>query len=854
MARRHVIARQLLRLIRMNKTSANCINLSEANWTLAHSLANTLKDAAEFTSARLTRIPAKVPGTVAQSLRLAEQTESTQFIHSDEYDWWYSGTFDCEKKPNTEYQLLFDGLATLADVWLNGVLILSAKNMFVPEAVSVESYLSRQNELIMCFRSCSEFLAVKRPRPKWKTNLVNHQQLRWLRTSLLGRIPGWCPPIVPIGPWRDIKLQEQQAIHIRSAKINNLLDDHYETTVSFDIDFIQEGGTKLTTQLSIGHHKFDLNIQHSSEKSIRCDAIIKLSRDDCWWPHTHGEPKLMQCTLDLRVENSVQSLDLGLRGFKQLQLNRNNGLVEFIINQQPIFCRGACWTIADIETLTATEENLRTSLLLARFAGMNMLRIGGTMVYESDIFYQLCDELGILIWQDFMFANMDYPVADESFSKNIVREVQAQLKRLSHYACISVYCGSSEIQQQAAMMGQTREHWSNHFFDQELKHYCNELHQGIPYFPSTPCEGALPFAIAEGISHYYGVGAYKRSLQDAVFSQVKFTTETLGFANIPEPKIIDEVLGGSIFTTHSPAWKKAVPRDSSAGWDFEDIRDFYLEHLFQQNPVQLRSHNPQRYLELSRVVTGEVMLRTLANWRAANQPCRGALIWFFKDLIPGAGWGLIDSSNQPKAAYYFVKRASTRLAVYFNDRGLDGLFLTLVNETPKTQTLTLKLQAFKHGNIETLSLEKNITLSPGTIEMSINEWLGYFCDLNYSYGFGQKQQDVICVSIKDSETHQWIHDDYYFVGDYHLPLQTTCEIKTSVHTDENNNSILNITSESFLQFVRLDIATHQCDDNYFHLAPKVTRQVRLNPTSNNKTPIKGYIEAINLVNPIKFSH
>ena len=132
-------------------------------------------------------------------------------------------------------------------------------------------------------------------------------------------------------------------------------------------------------------------------------------------------------------------------------------------------------------------------------AGINMIRVGGTMVYESDLFYTLCDELGILVWQDFMFASMDYPVDDLEFLDNISQEAGYQLNRLSRHACISIYCGNSDVEAQAAMSGIAKNNWDLPFFDTDLQQICNSLHPSIPYIKSSPTGGALPFHLSEGV-------------------------------------------------------------------------------------------------------------------------------------------------------------------------------------------------------------------------------------------------------------------------------------------------------------------------------------------------------------------
>ncbi len=833
------------------------LNLANAQWLFTSTQPNAILDSidieTDLENAQLNWLPAQVPGTVAQSLRLAGQEKSLAAIESDSYDWWYSCEFSHAQKNGHQYHLSFAGLATLAEVWLNNRLILSAQNMFVPETIAVTEKLQPHNQLIICFRSTAEFLQEKRPRPRWKTNLVDNQQLRWLRTSLLGRIPGWCPNTKPIGPWRDIVLTESHGVDLVTSRITNIVADDLVVNAEFELALVDKADANLSGQLMLGSYILDLVIRPQKDNRYSCSAKVALAKNDLWWPHTHGQPTLLDCRLLIKHGHTNYEFNLGQRGFKQLHVNRDQGLVEITINQTPIFCRGACWTIADIETLNGTSESLQKSLRLARDAGLNMLRIGGTMVYESNYFYQLCDQLGIMVWQDFMFANMDYPVTDEIFHANIIREATAQLNRLAQYACISVYCGNSEVQQQAAMMGQTAECWSNSFFDSELRGLCTALHPGSIYFPSTPCEGALPFSITQGISHYYGVGAYKRPLNDAVIATVKFTPETLGISNIPEQNTIDSLLNGNTFTAHDPQWKKNVPRDSSAGWDFEDIRDFYLAQLFKQDPISLRSHNPQRYLELSRVVSSEIMLRTLANWRAPNHPCRGALIWFYKDIFPGAGWGLLDSNNQPKAAYYGVKRASAKIAVYFLDKGLDGLFLNLINETDQPKNITLNIKAFKHGDVETLSITKSLTLTQAETEINLNEWLGYFNDLNYSYGFGPKQQDVVYAVITDTDSNGWIHDDCYFVADYNLPPCSFNPLHIDTVEMESGLPALKISSQSFLQFVHIDIDGYECSDKYFHLAPGTTRMICLTATTVPNRKIKGYVSAVNLVNSQKFS-
>jgi beta-mannosidase len=153
-------------------------------------------------------------------------------------------------------------------------------------------------------------------------------------------------------------------------------------------------------------------------------------------------------------DGGATSHALGSIGFRSIEVERGADGAGFAlrVNGVPVFCRGACWTSADLVTLAGTAAQLRHTFALARDAGMNMLRVGGTMVYESDAFYALADEYGMLVWQDFALANFDYPT-DAAFNASIEREASQFLIRTRRFAALAVLCGGSEADQQAAMFG-----------------------------------------------------------------------------------------------------------------------------------------------------------------------------------------------------------------------------------------------------------------------------------------------------------------------------------------------------------------------------------------------------------------
>jgi len=245
---------------------------------------------------------------------------------------------------------------------------------------------------------------------------------------------------------------------------------------------------------------------------------------------------------------------------------------------------------------------------------------------------------------DFMFANMDYPADDPDFASSVTVEVTQMLERLQSRPSLAVLCGNSEAAQQAAMSGAAREHWSPALFETTLAGHAREYLPDVPYCPSSTHGGDFPFSASQGVTSYYGVGAYLRAPTDARHAELKFASECLAFANVPEMETLER---GTERVLHfnQPRWKERVPRDLGAGWDFDDVRDHYLERLFRLQVASLRYSDQDRYLRLSRVTSGEAMAGAFAEWRRTRSVCGGALLLFLRDLWPGAGWGIIDSTG-----------------------------------------------------------------------------------------------------------------------------------------------------------------------------------------------------------------
>ncbi|EFH81673.1 glycoside hydrolase family 2 protein [Ktedonobacter racemifer] len=823
-------------------------------WELISVAPGSYQNPEQLASETTRWLAASVPGTVMQALQRHQPWDFNAPPNADEHDWWYRCTFAAPASmEGKHYTLAFEGLATVADVWLNGKLILQAENMFRAYEVDVTPLLTERNELHLHFHSLAALLAQKRPRPRWRTNLVEQQQLRWFRTTLLGKIPGWSPPVQAVGPWRPISLVERSTLVIEHLHIRPKVQEN-TGVVSLDLRARSlDGDVPSRVTLRLGETTVALQVQTDTPSTFALTGEARLNDVALWWPHTHGQQPRYPASIQLYYPDTVVEIDCGSLAFRTLELCTAQEGFSLHVNGATIFCRGACWTPLNMVTLTASPQEYREALLTIKNAGMNMIRVGGTMVYEDEAFYTLCDELGILVWQDFMFANMEYPVTQEDFLANVQAECKQVLQRLQRHASLVLLCGNSEIAQQVAMLGLPEERWSNAFFDQLLPELC-QSYTDAPYWSSTPNGGALPFQVNAGTSNYQGVGAYLRPLEDARQSGVRFATECLSFANIPEDQTLDLFLKPNQSPVHHPRWKARVPRDNGPGWDFDDIRDYYLEKLFRVEPMKLRYADMQRYLALGRVTTGEVMASVFAEWRRQRSSCQGGLIWFYRDLWPGAGWGVVDSTGYPKAPYYYLRRILAPTTCFFTDEGLSGLSLHLVNDTEYNIPAVVQLTRYRLPGtlLETANAEILLPACSAQ-ELHAEKLFGHFLDLTYAFRFGPPGQDLVVATLSAQETGQVLGEAFYFP---HQGLPNTREQSVGLQAHarplEDGSYELHIKTEQFAQSVAIRANQYLPEENYFHMRPGSEKIVRLVPMGK-KSSLWGSLSALNSMNDININ-
>ncbi|HEY7970578.1 MAG TPA: hypothetical protein VID95_11335 [Candidatus Limnocylindrales bacterium] len=809
-------------------------------------------------------LPARVPGTAAGARRDA----GLPFGDPDGEDWWYRVAFDAPAAAaDEEVVLLFGGLATIADAWLNGEHVLASRSMFEEHSVDVGRLLRGRNELVVRFAAIAPLLETPRkPRARWRTRLVADNNLRWIRTTLIGRIPGFASGPAPAGPWRPVELERRRGLVVDEAALRTRIEGD-DGVLAVRVRLHRTDGATLPDSITMtvagAAGNGEATITRSPDADDRAAVFageVRITGVTHWWPHTHGTAALSSVRLDVEAgADEPGTVDLGRVGFRSIapgprpdhDVDRDGLFVH--VNGVPVFARGALWTPLDAVDLGATRAELRAALETVRAAGMNMVRLPGFGTYEQDAFHELCDELGILVWQELMFASMDYPFVEETFGQVAADEVRRIADRTAGHPSTAVLCGNSEVQQQVAMLGLDLAMVRIPFYDEIAPAIARDAGLDAVYVPGTPSGGPLPIRPDRGVTNYYGVGGYRYELSDARTSGLRFAGECLAFANVPDEDVLSTLVPEPPHDpfVHHPRWKQGVARDSGSGWDFDDLRDFYLEKVFGIDPGWLRRGNHDRYLELSRAVSGEVMAHVYGEWRREESPSGGGLILWLRDLVPGAGWGVVDHRGRPKTAWHHLRRILAPTAVWLVDEGIGGVVAHVANDGPEPLAARLRFSLFTDLELPVGGTEVAIDLPPhGAIHHDIEAALGRFVDIAWAYRFGPPAQDVVVASLERDgpDGPELLSQAFHYPAGRPLHEETEARLglAASVAAGADGRVRLTVSSRRLAYGVRIHVPGFAPSDDAFSVEPGGSRRIELVPDDPGGAFPGGSLTAINL--------
>ena len=345
--------------------------------------------------------------------------------------------------------------------------------------------------------------------------------------------------------------------------------------------------------------------------------------------------------------------------------------------------------------------------------------------------------------------------------------------------------------------------------------------------------------MSAGVAHYYGVGAYRRPLDDARRAGVRFAAECLAFANPPSA------------TSPCACHSEAGPRDRGAAWTFADIRDHYLGELYGVDPARLRGEETERYWKLSRAVTADLMEAVLAEWRRPQSSCAGALVWQLQDVAPGSGWGVIDSHGHPKAAWHGLRRVLAPVQILLSDEGCDGLALHVLNETAEPVVAVAELACLKRGAVPVSTAQRTVTVGArGSVSLSSQSMLDAFFDISRAYRFGPPEHSITVATLRCAISGRILSEAFHFPLGRSLPADDLG--LTAALSHDSGRWVLDVTTTRFAQAVHATLDGYRPSDDWFHLPPGRTRRLVLLPDPGVAAPPAGIVEALNGLQPVPF--
>ncbi|TZF95084.1 glycoside hydrolase family 2 protein [Chryseobacterium panacisoli] len=627
-------------------------NLSSENWQFKNS-----KDQ--------NWLPAKVPGTVHLDLMdnkiipdpfKDENEKKVQWIENEDWDYQTQFTVSPQELKNDNIDLVFNGLDTFSEIYLNGKLLKKTDNMFRKWNIPVKQFMKPgDNTLQIKFTSAvntGKELAKKVPfiMPESPRSFVRKAQYQfgW----------DWGPRLVTAGIWKDIQLEFWNNAKIIAVKdIQN--NSGKASDLRFDIEVYAQNAGDYTLDLNKIHQKISL------KKGINTISVPYETKGmELWQPNGRGEANLYDFKIKLLKDlKNIDGKDIriGLRTVELIQEKDEKGKsFYFKVNGQPLYIKGTNWIPGDSFSPRMTKEKYRKLIKDTKEANMNMIRIWGGGIYEDDEFYKACDENGILVWQDFMFAGSFYP-ADEAFLNNVKEEVKDQVSRLQNHPSIALWCGNNEIDEAIVNWGYQKQFkYSKNDSLQVWKDYKKLFHDVIPnvlseslksdkniYWPSSPSIGwGHKESLTEGDSHYWGVWWGEQPFEIYDEKVGRFMSE-YGFQGTPSLETTKSMFSGTSELNLQNSTIKAHEKHAR-GWD---IINEYLKRDYKI-PADFIQYN-----YVSQLLQARGMQIAIEAHRRAKPYNMGTLYWQLNDCWPVVSWSSIDYLGNWKAFHYQAKRS-----------------------------------------------------------------------------------------------------------------------------------------------------------------------------------------------------
>lgn len=747
--------------------------------------------------------PATVPGNVHSDL-LENNLIKNPFIGNNEHDlhwisetdWEYKTTFSVNKKTlqKQNIELNFEGLDTYASIFLNDSLILKTDNAFREFKVDVKPLLKTENTLRILLENTTTY--EEQAKEKLGYSLPEGNRI-FTRKAQFQYGWDWGPKLNTSGIWRPIKLMAWNDYRIEDVYIKQVnLND---SVANLKLDITDSNLDGLTYQILVNDTLVPFE---------QSDLTFQIKDPKRWWPHNLGEPYLYDIKIVVKKGNKILDSISFKKGLRTIELVTEKDSVGesfyFKVNDIPVYAKGANYIPQNSMQNKVTDAHYEKLLDDAVNANMNMLRVWGGGIYENDIFYDLCDEKGILVWQDFMFACAMYP-GDKDYLQNVQQEAIDNVKRLRNHASIALWCGNNENSegwhrwgwQDGRSESEKEDIWRNYLkvFDSILPNTVANLTDS-DYWESSPKYGrGNPKYEFEGDAHDWWIwhdGYPFEHLEERV---PRFMSE-FGMQSFPSYEVINYINQSDSIEITSEGFKNHQ----------KHVRGFQLIDEYMQRDFPVPT-NPEDYVYMSQVLQAYGITKGLEAQRRAKPYNMGTLFWQLNDCWPSISWSSIDFFGKWKALHYKAKKSFENVLV--TTKLEDNVLKTFViNDNLEAVTDTLHLKLIDFSGKELWSFSKEVTALENSSEL-IHEL--HLEDID--------KRNAVLVSSFNNTT-----STYYLAKPKDLKLQQA-EINQEI-TKTSSGFKIKLSSSTLQKdvFLFTKVKGH-FSDNFFDLLPNETVEI-----------------------------
>lgn len=777
----------------------------------------------------LESVDMQIPGTVLSGLLAAGKIKDPFYRTNEDAtralfwkDYVFTRTFDVDEELLAQQHIVLvcEGLDTLAEISINGTFLAKTDNMHRTWKFQGKKLLHPgKNEIQIVFRSVLRFIEDYPYEAHKKINYIpcgsmKGNQLLRKAHSMFGW--DWGPQTIDAGIFRDIYLQGYSHARIEDIRIHQQHAKNVSVQTSITLSE-SVPGQKLCVELSEDGADKPLQTKLCKTNADGVAAVdFVIENPKLWWPNDYGDQPLYIVRTTLLDEDgtSLESITrrIGLRTLTISQEKDEWGNeFAFCVNGVKIFTRGGNYIPDDCLYTRITEKKLDYILESCRRAHFNCVRVWGGGYYPSDAFYDLCDEKGLIVWQDLMYACNVYDVTD-AFAENCRQETYDNLRRLRHHASLGLWCGNNEIES-------AWDHWGDfqketpylradyiRLFEEVLPKAVQEADGETFYWHSSPSSGGCfdnPDDANRGDTHYWDVWHGQKPFTDYRKYFFRFCSE-FGFQSFPCAKTVNSFTLEDDRNIFSRVMESHQKNDAANGKML-----YYLSENLRY-PKDLT-----HLLYASQVLQGMAIKYGVDHWRRNRGRCMGTLYWQINDDWPAPSWSSIDYFGRWKALHYMAQKfyAPHAVSMTLEDHRCHVYFSNESFETTE-YSLTLSIRDLSGNVLETYETKGN---SPAfsaieTAVVDICSWEDQKDDIFLEAVIHTKDQKV----LKDVET---------LVPYKYLNLKSPV---ISTEAEETNDAfILHISSDCFAPFVALDFddADVIFSDNFFHLTDKTVQDI-----------------------------